>query len=160
MATALGGTSGTANIVVWGLRDTQKALKAVAPDVAKAFYARIKSPIAAVAGEAQSLLPSVTGAARGGISVRKGGSARARFGYRIVQSDPGGALIEFANVGRSAQGASLVTTLSDRYGPPGRFLWQAYDKNSSRIFQEVNGAVHDVERHLQQLCDRANDKGW
>jgi hypothetical protein len=145
--------------VVWGLRDTTKALRAVAPDLKRDMTRRMKAPIAATAAQARGLLPSRTGAARAGIKVKSGGSSKTRFGFRLTQLDAGGSVIELAAAGSTAQGQSLVATLDQRYGPPGRFLYRAWDDNERKVYAVVAGTVNDIQAELQQRINAANDKG-
>lgn len=76
-------------------------------------------------------------------------------GVRLVNATQGGAILELAANPQCQQGRSLVSTLNERYGQPGRILWAAWDRNAERVNAEVAGTVAEAERALQAVIDGA-----
>jgi hypothetical protein len=148
----------TAEIVVWGLRDIDRALKSVAPDLRRELYARVGSAAKEVQQAAQFKAPGSIAAA---IKLRRGGgrTGKSAFGFRLVSESAASAILEFAgsvSSGHTPQGTSLIQTLDSRYGRTGRFVWQAMDENKSGVESAVDEAVRDVTKQLQ---DRVNAAG-
>jgi hypothetical protein len=40
---------------------------------------------------------------------------------------------------------SLITTLNERYGTPGRFLWEAWDDSEGGYLEEIRTEIRAVE---------------
>jgi len=78
---------------------------------------------------------------------------------QLVNKSRGASILEFA--GKTNQythtdrGRTLVNTLNERYGQPGRLLWQAWDEHSEAVQAKVVAIVHDAEAALQRLLDAA-----
>ena len=81
---------------------------------------------------------------------------RAR-GIRIIGKGRGGSIIEFAGKrnpsGKTPQGRALIATLGKRYGPPGRLLWQAWDRRSAQVNAAVTATIEGAEHVLQARID-------
>jgi hypothetical protein len=102
-----------------------------------------------VRDQARGKAPSATGAMRRGILVRKGRATRSDTGWRIMSLTPHGAIFELAAEGHSKQGRSLVSTLTARYGAPGRFVWDAWDAQASATYRAIAQGVRDAEAQIQ-----------
>jgi hypothetical protein len=76
-------------------------------------------------------------------------------GVRLVNATQGGAILEFAAQPRCPQGASLVATLNERYGSPGRVLWGAWDRRAEAVNARIAGTIEGAERALQAAIDGA-----
>lgn len=149
-----------AEIAVEGLRETVALLSAFAPKARRQFSARLSASAEKVARQARSNTPVSLdgggGTARKSIEVRKGGDARARFGFRVIQMDPGGAIIEWAgnkSDGATPQSRKMIATLRSRYGPAPRFLWAAWDQTKDEVLRDVGIAIAQAEDDLQRAFD-------
>ena len=73
----------------------------------------------------------------------------------------GAAITEFAGKknpgGRTPRGASLIRTLEERYGKPGRILWQAFDEAAPAMLANVARlvAAAEAEVNAQMNADSA-----
>jgi hypothetical protein len=157
------GSSGVwqAEIAVEGLRETTELLAAFAPKAKKQFAARLAAAADEVAKQARSNTPVSLagggGSARKGIEVKRGGDKRARFGFRVVQTDIGGAIIEWAgnkSDGKTPQSRRMIATLRSRYGPAPRFMWKAWDQTKAKVLHDVGVAIAQAEQDLQAAFDQ------
>jgi len=78
-------------------------------------------------------------------------------GIRVIGSTPGAAILEFAGKasgeGRTARGRTLIRTLNERYGQPGRVLWAAFDRHKEQVEADVREAVAWAEEQIQRVVD-------
>lgn len=68
------------------------------------------------------------------------------------------AMTEWAKLARSGQGRTLVSVLNRHYSRPGgsgggRVLWAAYDEREDKYIGDVETAVSDYARRLQQAVN-------
>lgn len=140
----MGGTRGL--VTATGIRSAQDTLKALDPALSKGLDRDIRGAVNDVRGKARSLAPSRTGALRRGIVTRKG-SARKRgaVAWQVRSGTRQGGILEFAQVGHTPRGRSLVATLAARYGSPGRFVWQAWDDTKSGVYSRIRATVLATE---------------
>jgi hypothetical protein len=123
-------------------------LKLFAPDLKKELDKRLRKIGNAIAKDAKGRTPQRTGRARASIKTR----VRNRGDDLIVSVMGRTQLLEFAENGHSPQGKSLVQTLDSRYGQPGRFLWDAYDRNKPE--PEIEQAIREVSREFESRIRR------
>lgn len=141
---------------VEGLADTQRLLKAFAPDVSKVLNRELNDAAGIVKAKAEELTPVRSGAARAALRVRRGGDFRSRAGFRVVQADVGGAITEWMgnkSDGATPQSQATIATLRGRYGPAPRFLWKAWEETKDRVLRDVGTAIARAEDELQQRLD-------
>jgi hypothetical protein len=66
----------------------------------------------------------------------------------------GGSILEFAGKknpqGLTPRGATLIATLNQRYGQPGRVLWDEWDKQEPRVLAAVEATVLRAEAILTE----------
>lgn len=126
-------------------RELYRAARVVADEAGRTMAARARthsgeSPPAARSYRVQ-YRRSQTGAVRG---------------LRITTKSRGASIIEFA--GRSGaytpRGRTLVRTLTQRYGRPGRVLWAAWDAHDLEVEARIRDAVAEAERRIQQFVER------
>lgn len=149
MASAIA-TEGFAQVDVrLDLGDLPQALAEVDPklrrDLDKHLKARLRLVARAAAGKVQSRSGETAGAYR---------VATRRNLYQIKNRTVGAALLEFAGKvnpqGNSPQGASLIRTLNERYGAPGRIAWATWDAQRADVTRDLRTIVADAERELEQ----------
>lgn len=105
-------------------------LSLFAPDLKKGLDKQLRKIATGIVSDAKVRTPSRTGAMRGGYRVKR--KARGDdLAYSAINATRAGAILEFAKESKCAQGASLVSTLTTRYGSPGRFLWDAFDRSNT-----------------------------
>lgn len=140
----MGGTRGL--VTATGIRSAQDTLKAIDPALSLGLDRDIRAAVNDVRGKARSLAPSRTGALRRGIVTRKG-SARKRgaVAWQVRSGTRQGGILEFAQVGHTPRGRSLVATLTARYGSPGRVVWQAWDDRKSGVYSRIRATVLATE---------------
>lgn len=151
-------------VTVDGLQELRRDLMAVEPKLNYKLNSRLRRVGNVVAGEAKALtgrlaevgpdsktgrpshLASQTSDAVSGIEVKMGGSKANRDAVvRVVQNSRIGAIVEFAEIGRSPQGQAFVALLNRHYGDTGRFIWQAADSNRAYVTSEVMAVVAQTE---------------
>lgn len=59
--------------------------------------------------------------------------------------------------GDSPQVLGTIKSLNDRYGQPGRFLWDAWDFIGEEVLYRIGTAVKQAERELQASLDAAGE---
>lgn len=87
-----------------------------------------------------------------GITVKVGGrSSRAGNDsvVRLISNNGAVAMAEFASSARTPQGEELVRRLN-RFGGPGRFLWDAMDRHESDVLAQVRAEVRKTEEEFTQ----------
>ena len=142
-----GGTFG-AEITIDGLDAVRNGLDEVAPKVRRQLdrdLRKVTSVVAQTAArEVDTRSPSSGTAA--GYKVTRRGSL-----FRIANRTRGAAILEFAAIPHCAQGATLVATLNEKYGKPGRILWGAWDATSPWVVDRVRQIVDDAEFELERI---------
>jgi hypothetical protein len=126
------------------LQQTNDLLKAIDPVLLRTMDKHIRTSMNVVRDRARVLAPSVTGGLRAGIGTRKGRKA-GKVAWQVRSQSRQGAILEFAAESKTTQGASLVTTLTARYGAPGRFVWEAWDQKKDTVLTGVEQAVAEGE---------------
>lgn len=150
-------------LVVENLDKVQAALKAAAPDARRQLNRRFRTIGTAIATTASRRVNSRTGRTAGSYKVQRRGAS-----VSIINDTPAGSIIEFAGkvnpqgsgrkrtkagVVPTTQGATLIRTLNQEYGKPGRLMWAAYDDLQPWIRDEVNRALNDAEAALKAVCE-------
>jgi hypothetical protein len=132
-------TSGAfgAEVVIHGLDAVRNALEEIGPEVRRAFDRELRQAVTTVAR-----------ATAAGYQVKRRGSA-----YRIANRTRGAAILEFAGKvnpqGTCPQGASLIRTLDEKYGRPGRVLWESWDTMQPWVIDRVRQIVDDAELTIE-----------
>jgi hypothetical protein len=139
-----------AEIVVQGLDSVLNGFDEVDPKLKRRLNRDLKSPVDTVAQTAsrqvETRSPS-SGTAEGYKVQRRGSS------FKIVNRTRGAMILEFAAVPHCPQGVSLVNTLNEKYGAPGRILWDAWDTMEGWVTDRVASIVRDAESELDRLLD-------
>jgi len=163
-----------AQIKVLGLKEITYALRSAAPDLFKTMDGIIRNAAKTVAGAASARINQRSGASAKGYKVRRGGSKTTRFGYRVVNTELGAVFTEIAgsassgNPGmvkvtkgpqagtmRQSSGPQLIRTLDAEYGRPGRVMWASWEELEGWVNEQVDRAVVDAERQMQERFDAA-----
>mgnify|MGYP000889122399 CR=1 FL=1 len=135
-----------AEIVVYGLEAVRNGLEAVDPKLRRNLDRELKTAVGTVAGAAARKVRSRTGATAAGYKVQM------RSGrYKVVNKTRGGAILEFAAVPHCPQGATLVGTLNEEYGKPGRLLWDAWDTMEPYVTDTVRRIVDEASDELERV---------
>lgn len=149
----MGGTRGL--VTATGIRSAQDTMKALDPALSKGLDRDIRAAVNDVRGKARSLAPSRTGALRRGIVTRKGPARkRGAVAWQVRSGTRQGGILEFAQVGHTPRGRSLVATLTARYGSPGRFVWQAWDDQKSAVYSRIRATVLATEDLINSRLGR------
>lgn len=139
-----------------GLASTQRVLKEIDPHLSQAMDKEIRGSVNAVRAVARAKAPSRTGALRRGIVTRKGAARRrGSVAWQIRSMSRQGGILEFAQVGHTPRGRSLVATLTARYGSPGRFVWEAWDETKAGVYAGMAETMRTAQRVIQTRLDRA-----
>lgn len=152
MADVVAGQDGLgAQIEIRGFAETMLALSAVDEDMRKEFTKRLRTIGSLVAETARRSAPEGrTGKLKAGYRTRlrtRGSSVKVQVRNDTRQ----GMILEFAGSasrGKTERGKTLIKTLDDRYGQPGRFMWDAYDVLEPFIIDQAGAAVRQVESDL------------
>ena len=139
------------------LARTREALRAFGPEALAAVDNDIRAAGREVTDEASARVRALA-TSHGRRDTAAGYRTRVTArGVRIEGKGRGGAIIEFAGAknprGATAQGRSLIATLSRRYGKPGRLLWAAWDKRSGQVNARITTTTEAAERRLQASID-------
>lgn len=154
--------AGTA-IDLENIPQTRALLRRFGPDLLKSLDSRLNAVARDLRNEAQVRF-SNTGVSADAYRIRsrsrvdgfsksvttKGGFVAAGQKW---SSEPGvlAGIFELMAAPRNAQPQnvprvrSLIATLNERYGTPGRFLWEAWDDNGDAYMSEVDAAIRAVE---------------
>lgn len=143
---------------VIGTDYTVQMIKAMDPIAYRHLLRAARKSVEPVRDEAASNAPiGATGDMSKSYKVEKArarsnaGARVATFGYAVVAKGPGArqaAILEFAgskSSGNTPQGTSLIRSLTSTYGQPGRFAWDAMDRNSARVTAAFGAAIRDAE---------------
>ena len=125
-------------------------LRVFAPKLQVALDAELRQAARPVTDAAESELRSRAQQISSGSHY---GLRRSKGLLAIFSRTRGSAIAEFAAVAHSRQGATLIATLNDRYGPPGRLLWDAWDSHSEEFMVGVKATVAASEAKLQSVID-------
>lgn len=159
--------TGQTNVQIIGVKETVNALKAFEPDLLKRMNKEIRDSLGKVRDRAKGKYPggswsininnkkilgSIAASARGGLVANSWG-----------KSAPGtkAAIFEFVGSrysGNDPQVTGLISSLTRRYGQPGRFLWSAWDELGSGVLSDIEQAVRRAERDLQANLDAAGER--
>ncbi len=159
-ATGDNGRGYSAEIQINGLGDTVAALRSLAPDVLKRLRRRLKSLVSKIGSEAGGFGPpghqlsyvvrESTRGKRVGMKLSAANAETAIFenaGTRM-RSKSGGEI--------TPQGAAMVRWL-DAFGRPGRFMWEAWDRNKAETEAEIRAEMAAAERELQARLNAAGE---
>jgi len=147
--------TGTA-IEIKGVKATTRALKEFAPELRKDLNRAIRRSLDQVKRGAEGRYPNGSWSIR--INNKKILGSLGTMGGRSSDSwadaDPGvrAAIFEFAGStgqGKSPQAQAMIESLNNRYGQPGRFLWDAWDDSGDLAKNQIRMAVKNAERQLQ-----------
>jgi hypothetical protein len=134
-----------AEVVIDGLEPVLNGLEEIDPKLRRGLNREIKQAVDTVAQAAGRQIDSRSGETAAGYKVRRRGNS-----FRVVNSTRGAAILEFAAVPKCPQGVSLVNTLNEKYGKPGRILWDSWDTMApfvtDRLRQLVDDAAIELER--------------
>lgn len=152
-------SASTPQVVIEGLDDTYKTLLAVDKDIAKEMDKTLRGVLTYIADVAKGRAPDGdTGRMQAGYKVKRGRVRGAgTVSWRAYNRTRQGAILEFAGSssnGFTGQGQSLIRNLTQKYGPTGRFLWQAYDENADFVLVSVARTAEKYEAALQARLDR------
>ena len=132
-------------VTIDGLEAVRNGLESVDPKIRRKLDSELKKAVGMVAGAAARQVDSRTGATASGYKVT------ARQGrYKVKNTTRGGAILEFAAIPHCPQGASLVGTLSEKYGQPGRILWDSWDAMAPFVVDRITQLVEDARLELDQ----------
>lgn len=154
MAVTARGSSGPALTVdVDNLEEIRQGLNDFDPRVRLALDRTIRRSLQSVAGEAAATLHDGPGGGRRQYRVE-----RRKGGYRLINRDRGATISEFAGArnpqGLTPRGRTLIQTLNEAYGPPGRIAWAAWDRRREQVDREVVAAIAAAERELDMFLGR------
>jgi hypothetical protein len=139
-----------AEIVIDGLDAVLNGLEEVDPKLKRRLNRDLKSAVDTVAQTASRQVDtrSPSSGTADGYKVQRRGSS-----FKIANRTRGAMILEFAAVPHCPQGASLVNTLNEKYGAPGRILWDAWDTLEGWVTDKVADIVRDAESELDRLLD-------
>lgn len=145
-----GGRGFSAEIRIEGLEQTLGVLRAIEPEVLKRLQAQIKESAEKVTkGAAMEF--AMTGHGMGTYKMRNTTRGK-KTGLRIFAKGKDEAIFEFAGTRGgpyTPQGAGLVDWLSRRFGKPGRFLWNEWDRQKAEFERDLRSAMDEAEAHIQ-----------
>jgi hypothetical protein len=153
-AALVGGAGGGIEVV--GLESTLRAIRALDPDVNRELNREVRAALKPVRDLAAANSPHRTGDMASRYVIRK-----SRRGWRIEQDTPQGVILELAgsrSSGHDPQGISLIRNLTAQYGPPGRFLWEAWDELEVQTEARVRGAIRTAERALERRLENVGGR--
>ena len=131
-------------------------LRVFAPKLQVALDAELRQAVKPVTDAAEAELQSRAQLASAGSHY---GLRRSRGRLTIFSRTRGSAIAEFAGKvhpqGLTPRGATLIATLNERYGSPGRLLWDAWDSHSDEVMVGVRATVAGSEAKLQAVIDGA-----
>lgn len=151
-----------------GVKEAAKTLRRIDPELRKEFnenVKRIAAPIvdAAKSSYSESLLPSGTrrpwtqrgrklfpfsiARAKSGVRAKVDTRARSRSSIKVVQSNPAGAIYEFAG---DKTPNRLGSAFSYKGRQPARVMWPAAERNIDGVQREMRDLVKDVERYISK----------
>ena len=137
-----------AEIVVHGLEAVRRGLEEMDVKLRRELDRELKKAVGTVAGVAarqvRTRSPSSGTAAGYKVTARSGR-------YKIVNKTRGAAILEFAAIPKCPQGASLVGTLNEVYGRPGRLLWDAWDTMEPYVVDTVRRIVDEASDELERV---------
>jgi hypothetical protein len=160
-------------IDVRGLKQVDRALRQVAPDLRREFYrdlghtikarvtvAKAESPFkrkrkGATGGHLRTLTYLTKAGAKRDIS---GGRKQGLFGFTAISAAPHASILDLAAQGHSKQGQTLVATLNARYGPAPRFLGKQLLPKAGAgldLYRESQGIVAKYVAELNRIIDSA-----
>lgn len=143
-----------------GLRRLRATLQTLDTVASKEFTKAMKAPLQEVQRDAKGLAPRRTGEMRRGIKfgVYRMSGRRNFGGYKVWQGSPQGNILEFAGStnpqgkSHSRSGEKLISTLEQRYGGTGRFIWKAFDRKKPKIDKALKDAIRRAEKHIQDIA--------
>ena len=169
-----------ATISVVGIKEALRELNKIDPTARRALTKNYKRVVDVVVQDVKNSIPfgpPLSGMARNwttksgaqifpygdkddkviaGVSAKKLGSFRgfatnlATFYIRF--SGPSAVIIDMAGKGKipTKAGNQMVRALSDKYGPPSRIMWPAWERNRFKVEDEIKQLVDDVMKQVQK----------
>ena len=135
-----------AEVVIEGLDAVLNGLEEVDPKLRKKLDRDLRSVVDTVAETARRQVDSRTE------ETAKGYKVTHRAGvYKITNRTHSAAILEHAAIGHTPQGESLVATLNEKYGRPGRILWESWDIMAPWVTDRVRSIVEAAEFELERL---------
>ena len=146
------------NIQIDNVKETVRALKEFEPEIQRRLNRQIRKALQPTLAGAQARYPKgqwqiniTQKKLLGSIAAASGGGA---VGRNWDESAPGirAAIFEFAGSiqpGKTPQAQGLIRSLTERYGSPGRFLWDAWDAEGKQALEQIRESVQQAERELQ-----------
>lgn len=134
-----------AELEVYGLDDLLSELEEVSPKLRRDLERDLREATGTVAAAAARQVRSRTGTTAAGYRTSRRGGA-----YKVVNTTRGGAILEFAAVPHSRRGATLVRTLDEVYGRPGRILWDSWDAVEPWVTQRLYKLIEDAEFEIEK----------
>lgn len=128
----MAGRDPSVKILVKGLADVSRALKAAPADVRRELPKAIRRAVEPARADARSRTPRDSGSLAGSIRIRA-----SQRGALLGSSKPYAGVLEFAHKGRYG-------SLSEKWGPPARFIIPAIEAQASRIEATVGDAIQGV----------------
>jgi hypothetical protein len=142
-----------------GLDNTIKALRYLEPEIFKELRGAVQKAAKTTAAAASALRPGAryktsfraSGKFPGGRIIGQMGAQSSRNDW----SDPAtrSVIFEFAKTGRTPQSAAAIDSFQSRYGSPGRFLWEAWDRQEDTYLSDVNAAVDKAAAAIQRRLE-------
>ncbi len=130
----------------------RQELGEVAPDLRAKFDREIRGTLREVAGEAAGRIGG-SGRSAGAYRVKRRGA-----GWTLANRERGAVITEFAGSvnpgGKTPRGATLIRTLSARYGAPGRIAWAAWDAKAAAVDAKLREIVATTEAELDRRLGR------
>lgn len=135
---------------VRGVEATLLLLQEFAPDLARKLNDEMRDVMRGVAEAPESKFPIGPGRWDGhGKSGFKVVKSRAKIGYTAVNAMKSAVITEFAGRvnpgGITPRGAKLISTLNERYGNAGRFLWSTWDDQADDALQRIESRARELE---------------
>jgi hypothetical protein len=143
---------------VTGVPATVAAIKAFDKVLYKRLYGQVRRAVAVIAKDAASAAPRATGEMASNYRVRKARGGAYSFTFIVINQTVQGSILEHAgsvSQGRTPQGRSLISALTRTYGEPGRFAWDAYDRNHAEVVAQSAALVKAAEAQMQAALNRA-----
>lgn len=175
-------------IEIHGLQQLDRALRQLSPDVGKQMNRSIRTSLNKVRDTARGRIGSDSpmsgwstsparrgrtrggqgwpafdaGAARAGITVRKGSEYGLRSGvsvaWRVRSENSVATIIDKAATSHSARGRQFIANLDRRSGKSQRILWPAWLATRRVALTQIRVAVSEAEKALQERADKIDGR--
>lgn len=153
---------------IGGYREVLDAIRATQPDIKKEMDKEIRKNLNKIRDRAKSKYPKGEYVSRinkkslfGSVGPKPGGVRWEKQALDELPSGVRAAVLEFIGSkysGERPQVKGLIDSLNNRYGQPGRFLWQSVDEVGDEALAGIRSAVLRAEGQLQAKIDAAGDQ--